>query len=392
MSKRNYLPEKFMRRDGEKYEDWLLRMLWCAYLEARKHKRCTVDQYKFELNAVENLIKLRDDIMERNYEPGRGIAFVINNPVIREIFAGPFRDRVVHHLLYNLSYEWWDRRLIYDSYSCRVGKGTLLGAQRLRQQENQALSEYKEPVYIIKMDIQGYFMSLPRKKLYQRITWGLDRQFPDSRPREYYMAKFLWRKIIYDDPIKGVCRKGSPEMWKKLPNSKSLFCQRDGVGIVIGNLSSQLLSNIYLDQLDRYVKYNLKCKYYGRYVDDFYILVSQSQLEQALKDCKAIKTFLQGLKLQLHSRKFYIQNVQRGVVYLGMRVYPNRILPGPRIIARYRQAAKQVVAGTKDDSTMVSYLGHLVHLKAEKIQSQIFDEVGWDWTWWGKGKFTGKHE
>ena len=374
-----------MRRNGEKYEDWLLRMLWVAYLDARKCKRATTDQFRFEVNAAENLIRLRDDIMERRYEPGRGIAFIVNDPVMREIFAAPFRDRVVHHVLYNLAYDWWDKRLIYDSYSCRLNKGVLLGAQRLRKMENKAINEFHEPIYIIKMDIQGYFMSLPRDGLYTRVKWGLDQQYKGKKPREYYLTKYLWRKIIYDNPTQGVRKKGNRNEWKRLPNSKSLFCQRPGTGIVIGNLSSQLLSNIYLDQLDRFVKYVLKYKYYGRYVDDFYILVPKSQLKQAVRDCEAIKEFLRGMRLHLHPNKFYIQNINRGVVYLGIRVYPNRLMPGPRVVRRYKRATKLVTAGLKDEATMLSYLGQFVHLKSNRIQKKIFDEAGWDWNWWDLG-------
>lgn len=379
---KSVLPEKYQRRDGESYEDWVLRMLWVAYLDARKCKRNTKDQYKFEVNAMENLLKLREDILERRYAPSRGIAFIVNDPVIREIFAAPFRDRVVHHVLYNLSYDWWDKRLIFDSYSCRLNKGVLLGAQRLRKMENMAINEYHEPIYIVKMDVKGYFMSLPRDGLFERVVWGLDQQYPHNKPREYYMTKFLWRQVIYDDPTKGVRKRGDYREWERLPDSKSLFCQPPKTGIVIGNLSSQLLSNIYLDQLDRFVKYTLKYKYYGRYVDDFYILTPESHLKQAMRDVEAIKVFLQGMKLHLHPNKFYVQNVNRGVVYLGIRVYPNRLIPGPRVVRRYKRAARLVTAGIKDEATMLSYLGQFVHLKSNRIQQKIFDEAGWDWTWW----------
>lgn len=382
IKQKSVLPERFARRDGEKYEDWVMRMLWIAYLDARKCKRATADQYRFEVNAIENLVRLRDDIMDRRYEPGRGIAFIVNDPVMREIFAAPFRDRVIHHVLYNLAYDWWDKRLIYDSYSCRLNKGVLLGAKRLRRMENMAINEYHEPIYIIKMDVQGYFMSLPREGLYNRVKWGLDQQYHGNKPREYYLTKYLWRKVIFDDPTRGVRRKGNKNEWERLPDSKSLFCQRPGTGIVIGNLSSQLLSNIYLDQLDRFVKYTLKYKYYGRYVDDFYILAPESKLKQAVRDCEVIKTFLQGMKLHLHPNKFYIQNINRGVVYLGVRVYPNRLMPGPRVVKRYKRATKLVTAGIKDEATMLSYLGQFVHLKSNRIQQKIFDDAGWDWNWW----------
>ena len=376
------LAPKFARREGEAFADWLMRNLWIAYLEARKCKRSTQDQFRFEANAVENIKKLRDDILERRYKPSRGIAFIVHDPVIREIFAAPFRDRVVHHFLYNMVYFWWDKRLLYDSYSCRLEKGVLMGVERLRKQENMAIREYNEPVYIVKMDIQGYFMNLPREGLFKRVCWGLDRQFEEHRgayPREYYVIKYLWREVIFDDPIRGVQKRGRLSEWQKLPDSKSLFKQKKNTGIVIGNLSSQLLSNIYLDTLDRYIKFGLKYRFYGRYVDDFYILVPESQLSQAMKDVKAIKTLLLGMHLKLHPKKFYVQNVNKGVTFLGSRVYPNRILPGPRIVKNYYNTVQKIVAGEGNVNSLVSYMGHLKHSKSYKIQKKIFDSVGWDY-------------
>ncbi|MBQ3309240.1 hypothetical protein IJG78_01025 [Candidatus Saccharibacteria bacterium] len=382
------IPERYKRRNGQEFSEWLFHMLFLAYLDARKGKRKTEDEKKFEENAVENLLRLRDDILERKYEPSAGIAFTVHDPVLREIFAAPFRDRVVHHFIYNMVAEWWDKRLIYDSYSCRVGKGVLKGIQRLRKQENSAIREFKEPVYIVKMDIQGYFMSLPRKNLYEQAVEGLKQQFGNSRvetnghekwPREYYVIKYLWRKIIFDDPTKGVKKRGNPKEWLVMPTSKSLFCQPEGIGIVIGNLSSQLLSNIYLDALDRYIKFTLGYKYYGRYVDDFFILVPKSKLEMAMRDVEVIRVFLSGLGLKLHPKKLYVQNINRGTTFLGTRVYPNRILPGPRIVKRYKLAVRKVANGRADISTLVSYMGLVKHFKSTKIQKKIFDSVGWEY-------------
>ena len=90
------------REEGESFRDWLLKELFRAYREARQGKRMTLDEHNFEINEIRNIINLRDSILDRSYEPGRGIAFVVRKQVIREIFAAPFRDRVVHHFLYNL--------------------------------------------------------------------------------------------------------------------------------------------------------------------------------------------------------------------------------------------------------------------------------------------------
>lgn len=355
-------------------EEWLMKELTRAYMVARKGKRKTKDEHKFELNEMENLVRLRDDIIERRYKPSRGVAFIVRRPVIREIFAAPFRDRVVHHFLYNMVGEWWDRHFIYDSYSCRVGKGTLFGIQRLAKQMRAISDNYQKKTYIIKLDLRGYFMSLPRKGLMERIVWGLDRQFPE-RGRVYDICKYLWGEIIFDDPVKGVMKKGNLRDWDDLPKSKSLFCQQEGKGVVIGNLSSQLLSNIYLDQLDRYIKYELGYKYYGRYVDDFYYLVLEKDLAQAKRDIGAIEMYLKEIGMVLHPKKRYIQPIERGVPFLGAIVYPYRILPGKRLKKFFYEGVGQVMRGEKDIQTIESYLGHLKYMNSYNLEKTVFRKM-----------------
>ncbi|MDO4508146.1 MAG: RNA-directed DNA polymerase, partial [Candidatus Saccharibacteria bacterium] len=296
----------------------LLFELTVAYNEARRGgKRGTYDEHNFEINEAKNLIELRDSLLDHTYHPSRSSAHIIYKPVIREIFSAPFRDRVVHHWLYSAVYDWWDRRFIEDSYSCREGKGTKYGIERLARHIQSASDNYEKEVYVIKLDIQGYFMSLDREKLYARTIWGLDKQFKNKRDWRYELLKFCWGQVIFDDPCRGVKKKGWPNDWKDLPKSKSLFYQPKGKGIVIGNLTSQLLSNVYLDQLDRYIVFDLGYKHYGRYVDDFYIVVTEEELEKAKEDVKAIEEFLARLGLTLHPKKRSIQPAKNGVAFLG---------------------------------------------------------------------------
>ncbi len=360
---------------------WLIEALWESYLDARKGKRKSEDEFKFESNDVENIINLADDILTRRYAPSRGIAFISYKPVMREIFAAPFRDRVVHHFLYNLSAKWWDERMIKESYSCREKKGTLYGIMMLHKQMNLARAEFGEPVYIYKCDLKGYFMSLPREGLFKVVSTGLRQQFPKRNgkyPQIFYIARFLWKQIIFDDPTQGVKRRGNLEAWKLLDEGKSLFCQPEGVGIVIGNLSSQLLSNIYLTRFDKFMKEHLGYKYYGRYVDDFYFLVPESKKKQASRDLEVIRHFLLGMGLRLHPKKLYIQNINRGVNFLGAKIYPNRILPGARIIKNYYRAVREVAYGHKDPDIVTSFSGTVGHYKSFMIQKKIFGSVGWD--------------
>lgn len=362
---------------GQTISDWLFLCLHDAYLEARKGKRKKSDEHQFELHYVEHLMNLRDQIIERSYRPSPGIAFITFNPVIREIFAAPFRDRVVHHFLFNACAGWWDRHFIADSYSCRENKGTLYGIQRAAKHMRRASQNYTRDTYIIKLDIQGYFMSLPRQKLYEKVMWGLDLQMPEKGP-VYEICEFLWRQIIFDDPTKGVRKRGWPYNWKELPASKSLFTQPPGQGIVIGNLTSQLMSNIYLDQLDRFITLDLGYKHYGRYVDDFYIIVPGSQFEQAKRDIKIIDKFLkEKLQLKLHPKKRYIQEVHRGMEFIGAYIYPYCLIPSRRLTKHFRAAVKEYMAGNKDDATITSYLGMMKHLDSKRFTSKVFDSVGW---------------
>lgn len=359
-------------------ESWLLAELVQAYFEARRAKRSTTDEQLFEVRYLENLLLLRDKILHGDYHPSHGIAFISKSPVVREIFAAPFVDRVVHHLLYNGVADWWDRRFIYDSGSCRKGKGTLFCINRLAHHIRSVTDNYQKPAYVIKLDIQGYFMSLRRDKLYDRVLWGLERQFPDGGARAS-IYKQLWREVIFDDPTVGVVKRGRASDWKMLPPSKSLFHQPEGQGIVIGNLTSQLLSNIHLDQLDRYMKLELGYKHYGRYVDDFYVIVTPEEFEKAKYHIEDIRRFLKTLGLTLHPKKIYIQEVRKGIPFLGMTVYPGRVVPGKRIKHNYCNALNEVVSGKKDLETVASYMGLLKHVDSFRAQKQVFDRAGLDY-------------
>lgn len=162
----------------QSYRNQLAVMLRQAYYDARKNgKRKTRDEQRFEINEDENLELLLDDIMNRSYRPSRGTVHIVNQPVKREIFAAPFRDRIVHHLIYNLVYKWWDRQFIYDSYSCREGKGTLFGIKRLDYHIRSVSLNYARKAYIKKFDIQGFFMSMPRRVLLDMALAGLKKQY-----------------------------------------------------------------------------------------------------------------------------------------------------------------------------------------------------------------------
>lgn len=145
---------------------------------------------------------------------------------------------------------------------------------------------------------------------------------------------------------------------------------------MIGNLTSQLLSNIYLDMLDRFVVFDLGYKHYGRYVDDFYIVVTKSELPQLLRDVRAIEEYLKTLKLTLHPKKRLLTTAKRGVPFLGAVVHQNYILPGKRLKKNFRRGLEEVQAGEKEIETLISYLGHTKHLNNTKFAQDEFERVG----------------
>ena len=303
-------------------ENDLLTDLFTAYFCARKNKRNTVSQVRFERNLSDNLMQLYDDIVSGRYRVGRSVCFIIRDPVIREVFAASFRDRIVHHLLYNWLMPVFETTFIYDSYSCREGRGTLFGIKRLEHHIRSCSDNYRKECYVLKLDIEGYFMNISRQKLYELVE---SRLLKYSRSHilsfDLPLALRLLSLVIFNNPMRGCYRKGKASDWDELPKSKSLFYAPEDCGLPIGNLTSQLFSNIYLSGLDDFVKRTLKHRHYGRYVDDFYS-VGNSR-EDLLASIPHIRDYLSDvLGLRLHPRKVQIARAHRGVCFLGAVVKP----------------------------------------------------------------------
>ena len=288
-----------------KEQQKLLHDVFQSYYEARKNKRNTLNQLDFEFNLEENIIKLYNELITDTYEVGRSIYFIQNYPVKREIFAGDFRDRVVHHLIYNYISPIFEKDFIYDSYSCRKWKWTSFWIKRINRFIRSASDNYTKDVYILKLDIEWYFMGLNKDILYNKIQGTMETTLvkdSQNKPGNYINSNFalnLIYKIIYND-----CTKNSIFKWKKedyiwLPKNKSLFFAKDNSGLPIWNLTSQLFSNIYLSDFDKYVKQELKIKYYGRYVDDFILIHNDKEYLKSL--IPKIRNYLQtNLQLNLH--------------------------------------------------------------------------------------------
>ena len=161
----------------EYFDNILLEDLFQAYFDARKNKRNTINALAFEKNFEEKIFELFDEIITGSYNPSPSICFIVNQPVKREIFAANFRDRVVHHLIYNYTAPILDKLFINDSYSCRKGKGTHYGIKRIDRFIRSCSLNYSKDCYILKLDIKGYFMSINRKILFEQVNSSLFSKF-----------------------------------------------------------------------------------------------------------------------------------------------------------------------------------------------------------------------
>ena len=372
--------------------DQILEDLFQAYFDARKNKRNTFNALAFERCFEQELFHLMDDILDGNYTPRPSICFIVNRPVKREIFAADFRDRVVHHYIYNQIAPVFEKLFINDCYSCRKGKGTHYGIKRIDHFIRSCSRNYIRDCYVLKLDISGYFMSMNRKLLYEKVYAGLLR-YSHKVQFDLPLVLGLTRKTIFHDPTHHCHIKGKQSNWQGLPKDKSLFSARPNCGLPIGNLTSQLFGNIYLTDFDHYVKRELGIRYYGRYVDDFVLIHQNREYLKSL--VPVIRDYLQKhLQLTLHPKKVYLQHYTKGVNFLGAVIKPHRIYIANRTRGNFHDAIRQQNRTVQDHKptphqihnflcSMNSYMGILKHFKTYRFRKQLlFNHLsGWWWNY-----------
>jgi len=283
-----------------------------AYLDCRVTKRSSASALAFEARAEHNLCQLHDELASGTYQPGRSVCFVITHPRPREVWAAEFRDRIVHHLLYNHIAPHFHARFVADSCACIPGRGTLYAAKRLESQVRSYTNNWSRPAHYLKCDLANFFVSIDKGVLRAQ----LQRQITET----WWMA--LADVILSHDPRQHVDVRGSRRELALVPAHKSLFNAPADHGLPIGNLSSQFFANVLLDDLDQFVKHGLQAPHYVRYVDDFLLLHESPQwLNQARA---SIEDRLAGLRLQLNPRKTILQPVARGIDFVGHLVKPWR--------------------------------------------------------------------
>jgi len=382
----------------------LLLDLFRAYFDTRKNKRKTANALAFEADYENKLFKLYEEIINHRYKIGQSICFMVDKPVKREIFAADFRDRIVHHLIFNYINPIFEKHFIKDSYSCRVGKGTSEGIKRVAHFIRSCSENYQKDCWILKLDIQGYFMAMDRNILYKKIENKL--RTVKNASFDVDLILYLIHKVIFNDPTKNCHIKGRREDWVGLPRAKSLFYSKQGNGFPIGNLTSQLFGNIYLDELDHFAREKIGIKYYGRYVDDLIFVHRDKEFLKSV--ISKVKDYLKiELGLTLHPKKIYLQYYKKGVCFLGVFIKPYRIYIGNKTkqdfyskIGIWNEIAEKT-EGIMDNEKLKkfiacanSYLGIMGHYKTYRLRKNMVMKNPSDW-WWnylylsgGISKFT----
>jgi RNA-directed DNA polymerase len=311
---------------------------WKEFLLGKKQKK---DVQIFQIRLMDNIFSLHRELSNHTWKYGGYQAFKINDPKPRDIHKATVRDRLLHYAIYRILYPFFEKTFIADSYSCQLSKGTHRAVNRFREFAYKVGKNNTRTCWILKCDIRKFFASIDHGILLNIL-------------REYIPDKnILWL----------------------LENVISSFETRPGVGLPLGNLTSQLFVNIYLNEFDQFVKHKLKVKYYLRYCDDF-VIFSEDRIWLE-KQIPAIAEFLEGkLKLNLHPKKVSIETLASGVDFLGLVNFPHhRILRTKtkkrmikKLRVKYVDLQNGVISGEKFNHGLQSYLGILKHCAGYKIE------------------------
>jgi RNA-directed DNA polymerase len=311
-------------------------------------KRKRKDVAEFLVHFMDNILELHDDLRNRTYCHGGYQAFKINDPKPRDIHKASVRDRLVHHAIYRILYPYYDKLFIYDSYSCRNEKGTHRALNRFRSFARKVSKNNTQTCWILQCDIRKFFASIDHEILKNILS----KHIGDKD------ALWLLGQIIDSFNVVG----------------------RENTGLPLGNLTSQLLVNIYMNEFDQFMKREIKVRYYIRYADDFVIIHNDRvYLENLI--FKISKFLGERLKLSLHPNKVFIKTYDSGVDYLGYVSFPNysviRTKTKKRMLNRLRQKNNQLNNGQITNKAYKrseqSYLGILTHCKGYKLKQEVYN-------------------
>lgn len=307
-----------------------------AWQEFVKGKHSRGDVQAFERNLMENILILHRELASKTYRHSPYHAFNISDPKPRNIHKASVRDRLLHHAIHRMLYPFFDRLFVTDSYSCRLGKGTHKAIARFRAFAYQASKNNTKTLWVLKCDIKKFFASVDQDVLLAIM----EKRIPDKN--------VMW---LLDRVVRSF---HSTEMEKGLP---------------LGNLTSQLLVNIYMNEFDQFVKHGLKAQYYIRYADDF-VFMSQDK-KALLQFLPKVRGFLsKRLFLSLHPNKVSIQTLASGVDFLGWVHFPDHHVL--RTTTK-RRMFRNVTAKSGKPEVVQSYLGLLRHGNAKKLARKVED-------------------
>jgi retron-type reverse transcriptase len=314
--------------------------LLAAWREFLSGKRKKDDVRNFQYRLSDNMYALHRELRDKTYVHGDYYAFNISDPKPRDIHKASVRDRLLHHAIYRVLYPYFDKTFIHDSYSCRIGKGTHKALDRFRSHAQKSSHNHTRTCWVLKCDIRKFFASIDQTILMQIVATHISDQ------------DILW---LLGEVIGSFNSNGSP-CWK--------------VGLPLGNLTSQLLVNIYMNEFDQFVKHQLKAKYYVRYADDFVILSHDKyKLEQTLR---CIEVFLrEKLKLQLHPNKVSISAFSSGVDFLGWVHFPHHRVLRTATKKRMFRRLDERRGSKREEATKQSYVGMLKHGNGRKLAEKI---------------------
>ena len=309
---------------------------WREFVSGKKNK---TDVAEFQLKLSENIYRLHNDLKNKTYVHGPYEAFSVNDPKPRSIHKASVRDRLLHHALYRQLYPYFDAKFIDDSYSCRDYKGSHRALDRFRQFARKVSRNYRRTCWILKCDVRKFFASIDQVTLMTIVK----KHVPDPD-----IAWLIGRVV------------------------ESFQSTAPGKGLPLGNLTSQLLVNVYMNEFDRYVKHGLRQKYYIRYADDFLILHEDRGV--LLEVLPKVYDFLEEvLGLHLHPNKISIETISSGVDFLGWVHFPDhRVL---RTATKKRMFRRLRVTEGKPE-TVQSYLGLISHGNGKKLKNRIEMDYG----------------
>lgn len=324
-----------------KYNDIIsVENLLLAWQEFQKGKKYKNDVAEFSLNLMQNIFEIHDDLKNKTYKHGTYQHFKITDPKPRDINKATVKDRLIHHAIYRILYPYFDKKFIFDSYSCRNKKGTHKAINRFRQFNRKVSQNHTKACWVLKCDIKKFFASIDH----------------------IVLKRILYKNIIDQDILWLLDQIIDSFETKNLLN----------IGLPIGNLTSQLLVNIYMNEFDQFVKRELKQKHYIRYADDF-VFFNDSKLELQILIPKIGAFLAKNLKLKIHQDKIQIKTIYSGIDYLGwIHFSDHRILRKTTKKRMFKNLESQIVlTGKIKEESLQSYLGLLSHGNTCGVQEQI---------------------